>query len=100
MVGKRFRQAFRLLLAAGLLSATMAIPAVATPDDGTGHKVTICHVTHSATNPYVVITVDVAAFDGAGANDHSRHEVDGVSDSLYIDGVCVDGPTDTPEEQD
>jgi hypothetical protein len=37
------------------------------------HKVTICHATHSTTNPYVEINVDVASsgFGSAGHADHT-----------------------------
>lgn len=38
-----------------------------------GHKVTICHRTGSAGNPYVVITVDVAAINGDEVTDHDHH---------------------------
>jgi len=62
-----------------LLSLTVMAPALATkpgsgPDEG--HKITICHVTNSATNPYVVITIDVAAWHSDGEEGHSpEHHV-------------------------
>lgn len=37
------------------------------------HKVTICHATHSESNPYVEITVDLAAVNGP---DHWTHDGD------------------------
>ena len=93
---------FRGLIAAGLLAAALAAPATATPADEAGeHKVTICHVTNSPTNPYVIITVDVAAFDGEGKNDHSHHESkDGRRDFVLVGDSCEDGPTDgeNPDE--
>ena len=54
-----------------------AAPAMATPpgsDPGLvdGHKITICHATNSASNPYVVITIDVAAWHTDGSIGHSR----------------------------
>jgi hypothetical protein len=52
-------------LAAGLSPAAATMP----PD----HKVTICHATHSVTNPYVEITVDIASsgYLRAGHADHT-----------------------------
>ena len=58
------------LAALGMIAA-LTMPALATP--GEEHKQTICHATHSETNPYVQITVDYAAIDGEKNNDHSHH---------------------------
>jgi hypothetical protein len=43
------------------------------PDSGLidGHKTTICHVTNSATNPFVEITIDIAAWHSEGSEGHS-----------------------------
>lgn len=71
------------VMVGGACAIALALPAAATPRVGGEHKVTICHVTNSATNPYVVIEVDVAAFDGEGANDHTQH-----GDAEYEAGEC------------
>src|SRR4051812_45675166 len=68
----------RRAIAAGLMvvgvlgaSASVAAATKGVPD----HKVTICHATASATNPYVVITVDVASI-----GDDSGHGRSGVNE--------------------
>lgn len=70
----RLRKFAALAATLALVSVLFVAPASATPKNAGGeHTITICHVTNSATNPYVVITVDVAAFDGEGKNDHAHH---------------------------
>ena len=77
------------VLVVSALAALLVAPASATPPVDGEHQVTICHVTESEGNPYVLITVDVAAFDGEGANDHSHHEAkDGRVDVVSVDGTC------------
>jgi len=41
-----------------------------------GHKVTFCHRTGSASNPYVIVTADLAAVNDVDAmeSDHQSHE--------------------------
>ena len=78
------------MVVAVLLVGVLVGPAAATtPDSDGNHTVTICHVTNSDTNPFVVIEVDLAAFDGEGANDHSHHQAkDGRFDVVFEDGAC------------
>lgn len=85
------------LLAIGCAVALAAVPANATPsENGEDHTVTLCHVTNSAKNPWVQITVDIAAFDGEGANDHTHHvSKDGREDYILEDGAtCSENPED------
>ena len=90
MSKKTGRRVFAVASAAALAVSMLAGPASATPkDDVDSHKITICHVTNSATNPFVIIEVDVAAFDGEGKNDHSQHmSKDGLTDTADI-AACM-----------
>jgi hypothetical protein len=59
------------LIAAGALCIAAPI-AQATSPKGGEHKVTLCHATHSDTNPYVEETVDIASVIGPhGHNGHT-----------------------------
>lgn len=67
---------------------------VATAQAGRDHKVQICHATASATNPYVLITVDEHALaghfraDGPTAPGHGQNNY---PDVYPVEGVCPGG---------
>jgi hypothetical protein len=69
----------KYIIALSLSAAVMAGPALAamapagaTPPNP-DHKVTLCHRTGSATNPYIVITTDIAS-DGYVKGGHTGHD--------------------------
>ena len=91
------KRGIAVALLATMLLVAMVAPAAATkPDTGTdlvdGHKVTICHATSSVSNPYVEITIDVAAWndpdDDKNHGDHHTRTKDGVTwkDYILLDG--------------
>ncbi len=65
----------RITLAAVLVFGLLAASPVAitSAQNNNPNKVTICHRTNSAQNPYRQITVSHSAVDGQGNNDHSHH---------------------------
>lgn len=64
---------------ATLSLSTAAFATTNTESNNTDHKVTICHATNSATNPYVKITVDTHAAVKAG---HAGHDEGVVATSV------------------
>ena len=101
------RRQFTVLLLASLLVFGVSQAALATkPGSEPGaideHKVTICHATNSASNPYVVITIDIAAWNTSGDVGHSPdHHVNaktGDADRVWSENTGCDddgGPGDT-----
>jgi hypothetical protein len=80
----------KAIAAATVLAATIggtATMASATNGDP-GHTVTICHATASDTNPYVMITVDVASIVGDGG-----HGISGVNAGDIIPAFTIAGIT-------
>ena len=93
-MNRRLRKLLTTLTGSAAAAAMMTGAAATAPAEGDGHKVLICHVTSSEGNPYTVIEVDVAAFDGDGANDHSQHKApDGRTDVLYDEDNGCGGDT-------
>jgi ABC-type sugar transport system substrate-binding protein len=105
------RRLITLTAMAALLVLSIVGPAQATkpgtdPSLIDGHKITICHVTNSATNPYVVITIDISAWHADGneghSSDHHINHKTGQHDQLWDadTGTCVDetSPTTTTTE--
>jgi hypothetical protein len=63
------RTAAVAMMAAGAVGACASIASATKPDPD--HKITICHATASASNPYVVISVDIASIVGDSGHGHS-----------------------------
>jgi hypothetical protein len=89
----------RALLATLAIAAIVIPGAAAVPPNGEDHKVTICHQTHSVTNPVVIITVDRASFDlnpnGQGhfpPHHESGDEVEDYGKCEPVDKKGGDGP--------
>lgn len=71
------RIVWAIVIIVGIMTAiniATASDAWATQPESGEHKVTICHRTNSASNPYTRNTVDVASVNGEKKNDHSHHE--------------------------
>lgn len=84
------RRLITLLTTISLLLLSVMGPALATKpaSDTDDHKVTICHATNSATNPYVVITIDIAAWHEEGGEvghspDHHVNQKTGEGDKVW-----------------
>ncbi|MBT8214585.1 MAG: hypothetical protein KJP12_05110 [Acidimicrobiia bacterium] len=73
-------------------------PLGATPrDDAGNHKVTVCHATSSNTNPWVVITVDIASTQERAHQKHVHKKQDAPNVRYDIIGVPADTePEDCP----
>lgn len=58
-----------------LLAALVALPTLAATSAlaGSPNGITICHRTHSTTNPYRRITVGISAVNGSSTSDHTHH---------------------------
>lgn len=70
---KKFKTSLVLLLAMVTLTAGNILSDVKPAEAARQTKITICHRTHSVTNPYRRITVSRNAADGQGNNDHTSH---------------------------
>jgi len=80
----------RLVAVLAVASGTIGIGAsMAAATKADPHKVTICHATASATNPYVVITVDIASIVGDSGHGHSGVNVGDIIPPITVDGVVV-----------
>lgn len=87
------------VLTLGVMETALATKPGSVPGAIDGHKITICHATNSASNPYVVITIDVAAWNTGGEVGHSPdHHVNGKTgdrDKVWNETTGCDATTTT-----
>ncbi len=83
------RAAAVAMVAAGAVGACASIASATKPDPG--HKVTICHATASASNPYVVISVDIASIVGDSGHGHSGVNAGDIIPPFEMDGYSYAG---------
>jgi len=83
------------VLVLGVTQTALATKPGSDPAAIDGHKITICHATNSASNPYVVITIDVAAWHASGDVGHSPdHHVNaktGDEDKVWSEDTGCEG---------
>lgn len=83
---RRMTASLGVVAALALGSVGMSASAASATKPDPLHKVTICHATASKTNPYVVITVDIASIVG-----DSGHGNSGVNEGDIIPPFTMDG---------
>ncbi len=82
------RRKLLVFFATVLAFSAIIFPAQATsPNDVDPHKVYVCHATSSAANPFVLIHIDVAAWEAG------HHSVDS-----HPDDYEASGPDDSCED--
>lgn len=93
--------AYAGLSSAAIVALGLAIgaqPAVAA--NGSWHKVTICHATSSATNPFTVNSVDVSSIANlARGNGHGEHADDIIPPFTDLKGTSFAGQNWSPDAQ-
>jgi hypothetical protein len=78
-----------LIIPVGMIGIDASVASAAQGDPT--HKVTICHATASKTNPYVVITVDVASIGDVSGHGRSGVNADDIIPPFDIAGVHYAG---------
>ena len=76
------------VVAVGMVGASASM---ASATSGDPHKVTICHATASRSNPYVVITVDVASIGDTSGHGRSGVNAGDIIPPFDIAGVQYAG---------
>jgi len=86
---RNVRAIITALVAVSAIGATASAASATKP--APVHKVTICHATASATNPYVVITVDIASIVGDAGHGRSGVNIGDIIPPFEMDGYSYPG---------